>query len=263
MRPLTTDLDRGDARPYFLWDEDVTVDELRARLRGADGDERLRLLGKMLREARDIDVWRFVARFFRKERGFFLTGGAALAGYYLGHRSTNDLDLFTLDDEAFERGRFVLADVARELEAGVEARHHAPGFERWVVRGGDDSVVIDVVRERAPQVYGEKVVREGVRLDPVEEILANKLTTLLSRAEERDLVDVLFLERAGYRVEDAIPAAMQKDGGFTPATLAWLLLEARIPEGAKLPAEVSVAELQDYVEALVRRLRRAAVPPTA
>lgn len=60
MRPLTTDLSRGDARPYFFWDEDVSVDELRASLQGGSPFERDRLLGKMLREARDIDVWQFV-----------------------------------------------------------------------------------------------------------------------------------------------------------------------------------------------------------
>lgn len=46
--------------------------------------------------------------FFRRERGFVLTGGAALAGFHLGHRTTDDLDLFTRDADAFERGRFVL-----------------------------------------------------------------------------------------------------------------------------------------------------------
>jgi hypothetical protein len=49
----------GDRRPYFLWDEDISIDELRAAL-AAGGHERDRLLGKMLREARDIDVWHFV-----------------------------------------------------------------------------------------------------------------------------------------------------------------------------------------------------------
>jgi hypothetical protein len=60
LRPLSTDLSQGDKRPYFLWDEDVTVAELHAALRGDDRELRLRLLGKMLREARDIDVWLFV-----------------------------------------------------------------------------------------------------------------------------------------------------------------------------------------------------------
>ena len=61
MRPLTTDLSRGDSRPYFLWDEDVSIAELKTVMIAGPEPERLRLLGKMLREARDIDVWQFVS----------------------------------------------------------------------------------------------------------------------------------------------------------------------------------------------------------
>ena len=39
-------------------------------------------------------------------------------------------------------------------------------------------------------------------------------------AELRDLVDVWALEKAGYRIEDALPAASQKDGGLPPDSLA-------------------------------------------
>ncbi len=60
MRPMTIDLDRSNVRPYFLWDEDLSIAELRERLAGPDPKERLRLLAKLLREARDIDVWKFV-----------------------------------------------------------------------------------------------------------------------------------------------------------------------------------------------------------
>lgn len=56
---LSTDLDRDDAIPYFLWDDPMTVAELRHRLATASEPERVRLLGKILREARDPDVWRF------------------------------------------------------------------------------------------------------------------------------------------------------------------------------------------------------------
>ena len=31
MRPLTTDMTRRDLRPYFLWDEDVSIGELQRR----------------------------------------------------------------------------------------------------------------------------------------------------------------------------------------------------------------------------------------
>jgi hypothetical protein len=60
MRALTTDMSRRELRPYFLWDEDVSIGELHRVLAGPDGPRRDQLLAKMLREARDIDVWEFV-----------------------------------------------------------------------------------------------------------------------------------------------------------------------------------------------------------
>jgi hypothetical protein len=59
--PLTTRLDEPDSVPYFLWDEPMTVDELHQRLRSASRPERVRLLAKILREAKDADVWRFTS----------------------------------------------------------------------------------------------------------------------------------------------------------------------------------------------------------
>jgi hypothetical protein len=59
-RPLTTDLGREDARPYFLWDEDLSVTEVRDRLANGPEPERVRLMAKILREARDDEVWLFV-----------------------------------------------------------------------------------------------------------------------------------------------------------------------------------------------------------
>jgi len=56
---LSDDLDDPQAVPYFLWDAPSTVGELRERLRRAPGPERAQLLGRILREARDTDVWRF------------------------------------------------------------------------------------------------------------------------------------------------------------------------------------------------------------
>jgi hypothetical protein len=56
---LSLDLDDPQGIPYFLWDEPMTLSELQARLQSANQAERLRLLGRILREARDTDVWRF------------------------------------------------------------------------------------------------------------------------------------------------------------------------------------------------------------
>ncbi|MEO8846683.1 MAG: nucleotidyl transferase AbiEii/AbiGii toxin family protein [Kofleriaceae bacterium] len=203
-----------------------------------------------------------VEAFFQRERGYVLTGGGALAGFHLGHRTTDDLDLFTRDDQAFERGRFVLADIARAIGGTIEVRQDAPGFKRVVLRRRDDGLVIDLVKDPAaatspPVEFGQIVV------DSTAEIMANKLTAIVGRAEERDLIDVMFLERAGISVESALPAGLTKDGGCTPATLAWLLSEVSIPDEITLPAGVAPAELRAYIKGLVDRLMLLAVPATA
>ena len=56
---LSTDLSDPGAIPYFLWDEPMTVSALYERLREPSTPEASRLLGKILREARDPDVWLF------------------------------------------------------------------------------------------------------------------------------------------------------------------------------------------------------------
>jgi hypothetical protein len=201
-----------------------------------------------------------LSAFFVRERAFFLTGGAALAGFYLGHRATDDLDLFTQQPAAFERGRFVVSDVAQALGAQLETRQDAPGFKRLVLTRAGEGLVIDLVRDVSPQLHTTKLSRDNIVIDPPDEILANKLAAIVGRAEERDLVDVMFLERAGFSIDAALPAALDKDGGCTPATLAWLLSEVSIPDGATLPAGVEPAELRSYVSELITRLLAAAAP---
>jgi predicted nucleotidyltransferase component of viral defense system len=199
--------------------------------------------------------------FFERERDFFLTGGAALAGFHLGHRATDDLDLFTQQGSAFERGRFVLNDVAASIGGQLETRQDAPGFKRLVLTREGEGLVIDLVKDVSPQLHLRKLERDNIVIDPADEILANKLTALVGRAEERDLVDVMFLERAGFSVEEGLPAALAKDGGCTPATLAWLLSEVSIADGVLLPGGVVAAELRDYVAGLIGRLLVLAAPP--
>jgi hypothetical protein len=96
-------------------------------------------------------------------------------------------------------------------------------------------------------------------MDTVEEIIANKITTLASRSEVRDVVDLYCLEQAGYRVDDHIDDALRKDAGATPATIAWLLSTLRVPE--RLPGDIPRETVVAYVRDLEARLRKRAFPP--
>jgi predicted nucleotidyltransferase component of viral defense system len=200
-----------------------------------------------------------LAAFFRREDRFFLTGGAALAGYHLGHRTTKDLDLFTTEDR-MEEGVSALGSAVRELGGSIESLRTSPDFRRFLVRRGSQAVVVDLVRDMAPQIFPEKLRMGEVRVDPPEEILANKLCALLSRGEIRDLVDLWALERQGFSAVDALELAARKDAGMTPGQLGWVLSEIEIGEGAEPPGGVSAEELRRYVRELAERLTGSAYP---
>lgn len=58
--PLTLNLKDQTKRPYFLWDEAATIEDLRRILRSGPPRERVRYMAKILREARFEDVWEFL-----------------------------------------------------------------------------------------------------------------------------------------------------------------------------------------------------------
>jgi hypothetical protein len=167
--------------------------------------------------------------------------------------------LFT-DADTLADGERALQAAAAEIGGVIENLQTAPDFRRRLVRRGAESVVVDLVRESAPQGPQPKKQFGSVRVDPPEEILANKLCTLLSRAEIRDLVDVLALERSGLRAEGALPLACRKDAGLTPAQLAWVFSQIVIGDDAAIPGGLSAAELRVFLADLVARLTRLSFP---
>lgn len=98
--------------------------------------------------------------------------------------------------------------------------------------------------------------------DTSHEILLNKLCTLLSRKELRDLVDVRELLRQGGDLGRALGEAPRKDGGFSPLMLAWILRGASIQEMAPVGGLSSAeqVELEQFRDDLVARLTQMARP---
>lgn len=197
--------------------------------------------------------------FFKREKRFFLTGGAALAGFHLGHRATEDLDLFATTN-LLDDGDRALRAVVEEIGASLEKITTAPEFRRFLVKRGEEGIVVDLVFDRVAQGSKEKQSFGDIRVDPPEEILANKLCAVLSRSELRDLVDIFALEDMGLKVEESLNLAKKKDSGLTEAQLAWLISGIEIGEETPIPGNLSRERLKKYLKDLETRLRRCAFP---
>jgi hypothetical protein len=195
--------------------------------------------------------------FFAREQRLFLTGGGALAGFYLGHRTTEDLDLFAVPGVDLDEPLRALGAAVVALGAVVVPRSTYPDFRRMLVmRGnGTETCVVDLVVDRAPVVDPEKARFGEVRVDTEREIAANKICTLLSRSEVKDLVDLSGLVRRGIDIDQAFADARKKDGGAEPATVGWLLEQITIGPDALLPGDLRPDELLAFRDDLVKTLR--------
>jgi len=202
----------------------------------------------------------FVEAFFSEPSAFFLTGGGALAGFYLGHRFTDDLDLFSPPTETMDFATRRLRRAAAAIDATVESVQEAPEFRRFSLQRGEDVTLVDLVIDRAPQLAVEKPTIGRVRIDSEREIAANKITALLGRTAPRDLVDLFALFGRGHTLEAALADARLKDGAVDPATLAWVLSQWRLGPNVPLPVGVALDDIERMRAQLIERLLALAVP---
>ncbi len=147
-----------------------------------------------------------------------LAGGAALISLGLVERATIDLDFFTTTPRVGE----VVEAIVPALEGeglNVRTERAEDTFVRLVVTGGSESCQVDVAQDfrLRPAVAGSL----GPTLT-AEELAADKMLALSSRAEPRDYVDVFFLALRFER-QRLLEVAKEKDLGFDEAVFGQML----------------------------------------
>lgn len=188
-----------------------------------------------------------------------LGGGSALSGAWLAHRLSRDIDFVCHQAEDVRAFVRELPEIARACSLEIEVLRDAGTFVRARTHVDGRELEIDVVLDRHGDL-APSVPLEGVALESLADLRASKVTCLLSRTEPRDLVDLLFLERAGYAPEDDLALALQKDGGVDPGVLAWLLGQFPTRPLPAMLEPLTEEDLARYRDGLRERLRRVAVP---
>lgn len=189
-----------------------------------------------------------------------LGGGAALWGAYLAHRLSRDLDLVSHDRGHVRLLAASLGDLASAAGGRAEVLRDAGSFVRAQLHLPGRRLEVDFTHESTPDIEPPTGPLEGVTVESLVDLRANKLTCILSRSEPRDLVDLLFLDRAGYPPERDLLLALRKDAGMDPGMLAWLLREFPVEPLPLMLAPLTMEELAHFRIDLLERFRRIAVP---
>jgi hypothetical protein len=190
---------------------------------------------------------------------FHLGGGAALSGVHLHHRLSRDLDLFCHDPQGIRDLARALPDVANATGVTIRIVRDAGTFVRAVAELGARPLELDLVYEGTSDLDAPTSA-DGIVTESLMDLRAAKLTCILSRSEPRDLVDLFFLDRAGYPPEADLALAVQKDGGVDPAILAWLLGQYPTRPLPEMLLPLTEQDLLGFRNDLQERFRRQLVP---
>ena len=183
---------------------------------------------------------------------FYLTGGTALAEFYLKHRKSNDLDFFTTTEEIIVSFSHRLEETLKNNEMNVKRQRGLRSFVELFIDNGKESTIIHIALDSSFRFeeLKEFPAYPKLKVDSLVDIASNKLLALFSRATLRDFIDVYTLVKKGYfKPDDLIEKAKNKDPGFD---LYWLGVAFERIKSFKndAPAMLLLAEpvsLQDLV----------------
>jgi len=194
------------------------------------------------------------------EEYFFLTGGSALSIFYLHHRTSEDLDLFSAD-------KVELSTISFWIRTEWPYEHtiirSSPQFLSLLVQEVRVEFVIDPLSERVKRERFGWESGQSLMVDTIKNIASNKLCTLVSRIEPKDFVDFYFLfkEIPKLKIEEVYAEAKRKEALLDdPPTAAYQLEEGtRFLKNHKelIPPLKKVLDLKDlfvFYDNLARRL---------
>lgn len=144
---------------------------------------------------------------------FYLTGGTALAEFYLGHRRSYDLDLFTVQETLIRPVSLQAEQYLQEQGWPVRVTRRFATFVEMVVTVEGEDVRLDFALDTPFRFSSPEPSVYGVPINDLQDLTAEKVLAYYGRTEMRDAVDLYFLLRQSSP-ETLMDLAAQKDRGF-------------------------------------------------
>jgi len=182
---------------------------------------------------------------------FYLTGGTALAEFYLGHRLSFDLDLFTTEPELILPFSYQIEAACLPQRPQLSVTRRFATFVEFGLSRGEESLRVDLALD-APFRFAPPLLSEhGVWVNDLQDLQVEKILAYYRRAEPRDAVDLYFILQQ-ERAARLLDLAAQKDSGFD---LYWFAVA--LGRAATFPDEAHRWPVKMLVDLDPRELKRA------
>jgi predicted nucleotidyltransferase component of viral defense system len=122
---------------------------------------------------------------------FYLTGGTCLCRFHKEKRYSDDLDFFTNENKQFSKViRIIKIALNEKFEVNEEIISR--DFVRLII---NNFLQIDFVNDRVMRYKDVIYMENGYCIDNYENILANKLTAIMSRDNPKDIFDIYLINK--------------------------------------------------------------------
>ena len=190
--------------------------------------------------------------------GSMLVGGTALAGYYAGHRRSDDLDLLS-EDVPSQKAAVLAVKSLRDIGATLgDERTSAHFYHATCQLDGHDFTAQVVLDSNLFEIGSGIMADDGVFVADLTTLLKMKAATLVSRGSEKDLYDLhwLFNQESELNLATLIALGTEVDGGMNAEALLTNLVGTQLRESA---CDFSLTQGSVDVYAVVTRLQKSLV----
>lgn len=189
---------------------------------------------------------------------FYLTGGTALAEFYLHHRYSDDLDFFTASEDfpQFEIEKFAQA-IKKAVGANDIIYRRLHDRRIFFFAKNKEELKIEFTCYPFHQIVEAQDIN-GLKIDSLEDIAANKLMALFDRIEPKDFVDMYFiLKKTDISLERILTNVNKKfQFSLEPLTLGSEFAKVRtIKELPRMKEPLSLEDLKKFFEDLATGLQ--------
>ena len=123
---------------------------------------------------------------------FYLTGGTALTEFYLAHRKSFDLDIFTTEKALVIPFSHVFEDEIKKVFQ-IKVIRRLETFVEFEVSGKDEKTRVQIALD-SPFRFENPVDSDiGIKVNDYTDLIVDKLLAFFGRAEPRDAVDLFFI----------------------------------------------------------------------
>ena len=189
---------------------------------------------------------------------FYLSGGTALTAYYLQHRYSDDLDFFTAEKEFPQTAvEAVIRDMQTALDAPEAEYRRLHDRRVFFMRTTSGELKIEFTFYPFPRL-NPSIPHEGIAVDSLEDISANKLMALIDRIESKDFVDLYFLMNKKKMTIARIADLVRRKFSLTldPLTLGSELAKARFLDALpRMIAPLTLVQLKSFFSEEAIRLK--------